>query len=66
MSNAWDMFRDALAEYRAVDFARKKFANDMAAALVDNLRAGAVSGYHLTRFKRELRGWNMHTETWND
>lgn len=53
---------DAEALRRKVDHQAVKMAN----MIVGRLRSSNISGYTLERLKRELRSYNIHTQTWRD
>lgn len=41
-------------------------ADDMARLIAGRLRSAEVYSSTLTKLKRELQGWNMHTNRWTD
>lgn len=60
----WNEMRQAVNEARATLNAAKRFIDEMADMVAGNLRSGDVSARTLTKLKRELRDWNIHTNTW--
>lgn len=61
----FDEMRKAVAEARYTMNAADSVANGMADILCGRLRKG-VSGYILTKLKKELRDWDMHRNCWKE
>lgn len=60
--SAWDAVNEALRDARLANLAADQHADAAANLLKDRLRQ--VSGHHLAKIKRELRGFNLHTHKW--
>ena len=65
MSNIFEDIRRAVVQAETTLRAADTVADSMARLLAGRLRHVA-SGYVLTKLKRELRDWNIHTGSWKE
>jgi hypothetical protein len=55
----------AVADAEQALFVMRRYCGKMVQLLAGNLRASEASPHYLSKLKRELQDWNIHTSQWN-
>lgn len=57
---------DGVADAERTMNALKHYSRRMSEMLAGRLRSSDLYPHILTKLKKELQGWNMHTNKWNN
>jgi hypothetical protein len=64
MSINWTEMQEALADAKRTVRSADTIISQAAEMIIGRLKSGNVSGYTLEALKRELRSYNIHTNSW--